>query len=175
MQSYGRSKSFNLGQGRELRETLEDNSLFALRFDTFSNIEDGLVDVFGQNTAEVIIFQAGKSAGIRYYDRILMRAGRKEAILDAIGPLKATRNWGEIAFENLDSESAKGKIIVNGCFERRGEPRIMGCPFFRGYLAGFLSRYFNTEIGITEEVCSPEKCVFLFAPEQNVSSTQAKS
>lgn len=155
-----------LGQEWALRDMLEERHLFAMRFDTFRDIGDGLVEVFGVEVATVILYQAGRSAGTQYYERALRRAGSKEALLKSVGLFKEWRGWGEITFVDVNGDEATGKVIVTNCFECKAGAKTRGCPFFRGYFAGFLSRFFGREICVTQQQPCTDGCVFPFMPSK---------
>lgn len=147
---------------------------FAMRFDTFGAIGDGLVGVFGVEVATVILYQAGRSAGASYYDRVLGRVESKESLLEAVGSFKARRGWGEVSFVDVDEDEVTGRVVIKDCFESKAGAKTRGCPFLRGYFAGFLTRYFEIEVCVVQERSAVDECVFPFMPSKFRHETPVK-
>jgi predicted hydrocarbon binding protein len=147
---------------------------FSLRYITWSNLEDSLIDHLtfytSPGTAMRVIHDIGETCGRRSYRRIMERYQplSKSALLETIREIKAEQRWGIIDFQGLDLENQQGMIIVKNSFEAKEREKTQPfCHFFRGYLSGFLSHVFDRAITVVEEAClakGDQHCQFKVTP-----------
>ncbi len=144
---------------------------FEFRFVTFQDLKSSLVRIFG-SPARAIVYDAGIEPGRRSFDRMVNETKSKEEVLKLLVSRKAGQNWGMISVESLDWQTNSGRISIQDCFEARGRKETQlsvepSCDFFKGYLAGFLSALFRSDVKVIEERCmamGDALCVFAFRP-----------
>jgi len=139
---------------------------FIFRYETFGDLESALEDVFTHSATSSILYVAAEGCGRRSFQRIMQKANSKEEALQRLIDLKKRERWGNIQFQQLDLKKASGKVIIQDSFEtiarKTSKP---SCHFFRGFLAGVLSEFFQKKITVVEERCAgegAESCEFTF-------------
>jgi predicted hydrocarbon binding protein len=138
--------------GEVSEKSLKDS--FLMQFETFGQIENALELIFSPSAASVILHTAAMKCGVYSYKKISKRAKTKQNILIDLSKLKSKEKWGKISFTGVDFKRGNGKIKIEDSFEtvaRKGNN--LGCYFFRGFLAGFLSELFEKSILVVEEKC----------------------
>ena len=137
-----------------------------LSFETISEIESALEEIFSPSAASVILCTAAKKSGANLCKKIMKKAGTKEKALHYFSKLKNNENWGKLSFQNIDFTKASGTIIITDSFESIARKTIQPCcHIFRGFLEGFLSQLFGKTIEVTEEKCAGKgdpHCEFIF-------------
>ena len=157
-----------------MKELLETNGGFFLRFETFAEIWESLENVLSPTAQAVIKTSMGKFCGERSYHRMAREIRSKREALQFLSQWKSQENWGELAFHEIDFERKMGKIIVKKSFEARTLSKnheSAKCHFFNGFFRGFLTELFNKPIMVTEEKCVAKgdpQCEFRFAPTINL-------
>jgi len=153
-----------------MKELLEKNGGFFLRFETFAEIWESLENLFSPTAQAVIKTSMGKLCGERSYHRIARKIGSKREALQYLSQWKSQENWGELSFHEINFERKTGKIIVKKSFETRPlstSYESSQCHFFNGFFRGFLTELFGKPIMVTEEKCVAKgdpQCEFRFAP-----------
>jgi len=150
-----------------------------LKFETFGEIKLALEEIFSPPAAAVILYEAARKCGVRSCERIMKKTRMKEEVLRRLSKLKNEENWGKISFRNIDFEKASGRVLIADSFEAAAhKSKQSSCHFFRGFLAGFLSRLFERKsITVIEEKCTArgdEHCEFRFASSIILYAEQAK-
>ena len=147
----------------------ERDKTFALRFVTFQELKSSLLKVFGPS-ASAIVYDAGIEPGRKSCLRLLKACKTNEEILAVLVNRKASQNWGRLVFDNVDWQGHSGKVFVVKSFESREiQSREPSCYFFKGYLVGFLSELFQTEVAVSENRCEAigdHRCEFAFREPQ---------
>jgi len=138
-----------------------------LSFETISEIESALEEIFSPSAASVILCTATKKTGANLCKKIMKRARTKDKALHYVSKLKNIENWGKLSFQNIDYTKGSGKIIITDSFESIARKTTRPCcHIFRGFLEGFLSELFGKTITITEEKCAGKgdpHCEFTFS------------
>jgi len=141
-------------------------SHFLFSFETFSEIESALEEIFSPSASSVILRTAAIKSGANSCKKIMKNAGTKEKALNHLSELKGKENWGKLSFENVDITNGSGKVIIIDSFETVARKTTQPCcHLFRGFLEGFLSELFGKKIEITEEKCAGKgdrHCELLF-------------
>lgn len=140
-----------------------------MRFKTFSEIKEGLKEIFGTAGSTIIYLEAVKAGRMACRRRVDV-AGSREAALKLLVEDKARQNWGEISFENLDMEKGSGKILIKNSLETRTTKSDKPvCYFFKGYLVGFLTELLQREVSLSEDRCAAKgdsHCEFTLSIEK---------
>jgi predicted hydrocarbon binding protein len=148
-----------------LRAVLEKDGSIAMHFATFQGLKASLFKVFG-STATAIIYDAGTEPGRRSFLTLMRDCKTKKDVLELLIQYKANENWGDVEFHNINWQGHSGKVSVARCFESRGvQSGDSQCYFFKGYLAGFLSELFASEVTVVEVRCNAKGdalCEFAF-------------
>jgi len=138
-----------------------------LSFETISEIESALEEIFSPSAASTILCTIAKKNGANSCKKIMKRAGTKDKALNYLSKLKNIENWGKLSFQNIDFKSGSGKIKIIDSFESIARKTTQPCCHtFRGFLEGFLSELFGKTIKITEEKCAGKgdpHCEFTFS------------
>jgi len=150
-----------------------------LRFETFGEIKLALEEIFSPSAAAVILYESARKCGMRSCERIMKKTRMKEEVLRRLYKLKKKENWGKISFRNIDFKKASGRVLIADSFEAVAHKSKQSiCHFFRGFLAGFLSRLFEGKsITVIEEKCAArgdKNCEFRFASSIALYAEQAK-
>lgn len=136
-----------------------------MHFATFQGLKASLFKVFGP-TATSIIYDAGIEPGRRSFLTLMKDCKTKKDVLELLIQYKANENWGDVRFHNMDWQGHSGKVSVARCFESRGvQSGDSQCYFLKGYLTGFLSELFLTEVTMVEVRCNAKGdalCEFTF-------------
>ena len=147
------------------RAALERDGSFVMHFATFQGLKASLFKVFGP-TATSIIYDAGIEPGRRSFLTLMKDCKTKKDVLELLIQYKANENWGDFKFHNMDWQGHSGKVSVARCFESRGvQSGDSQCYFLKGYLTGFLSELFLTEVAMVEARCNAKGdalCEFTF-------------
>lgn len=145
-----------------------------LSFETISEIESALEEIFSPSAASTILCTIAKKTGANLCEKIMKKAGAKEKALNYLSKLKKIENWGKLSFQNMVPAKASGKIIIIDSFESIARKTTQPCcHIFRGFLEGFLSELFGKTITITEEKCAgkgDEHCEFIFGLAEPLST-----
>jgi len=135
-----------------------------LSFETISDIESALKEIFSPSAASTILCTIAKKSGANTCKKIMKKT--KEKTLNYLSKLKNHENWGRLSFQNVDFTNGSGKAVIIDSFEsiicKTTQPC---CHLFRGFLEGFLSELFGKTIEITEEKCAgkgDQHCEFIF-------------
>jgi len=138
-----------------------------LSFETISEIESALEEIFSPSAASTILCIIAKKTGANSGEKIMKKTGTKEKALKYLSKLKNNENWGELSFQNIDYTKGSGKIIIIDSFESIARKTTQPCcHIFRGFLEGFLSQLFGKTIEVTEEKCAGKgdpHCEFTFS------------
>lgn len=150
------------------KASLSKGVLFS--FETISEIESALEEIFSPSAASTILYTIAKKNGANSCNKIIKRAKTKEKALNYLSKLKNSENWGKLSFQNIDFRKGSGKIIVIDSFESIARKTTQPCcHLFRGFLEGFLSELLGKNIGIKEEKCAGKgdpHCEFTFSYER---------
>jgi len=137
-----------------------------LSFETISEIESVLEEIFSPSAASTILCTAAKKGGANLCKKIMKKAKTKEKALHYLSKLKNNENRGKLSFQNIDFANGSGKVIIINSFESIARKITQPCcHIFRGFLEGFLSQLFGKTIEITEEKCAGKgdpHCEFIF-------------
>tara|TARA_B100001971_G_C18199900_1_gene543888 strand:- start:406 stop:885 length:480 start_codon:yes stop_codon:yes gene_type:complete len=148
-----------------IHETLDKLHGFVFRFETWANVKDSLVEAYGAE-AESVLFKAAINAGRRSAHRRLEVARDKKEALKLLTAFKVSQNWGKIVFSKINFRKKKGTIHIIDSFEANKIKSLKPiCHFFKGYLNGFLSEFFQEDIWIDENKCKAQgedQCEFIF-------------
>ena len=135
-------------------------------FETLSEIESALEEIFSPSAATVILYTAAIRSGANSCKKIMKNARTKEKTLNHLAKLKNDENWGKLSFQNIDFAKRSGKVIIIDSFETKVRKTTQPCcHLFRGFLEGFLSELFGKTIEVTEEKCAgkgDKHCEFAF-------------
>lgn len=149
---------------RTKKNSPDEGVLFS--FETFSEIESALEEIFSPSAASVVLHSVAIKAGANSCKRIMQKAKTRETALNHLSELKGEENWGKLSFENVNIANGSGKVIIIDSFETIARKTDQPCcHLFRGFLEGFLSELFGKKIEITEEKCAgkgDEHCEFTF-------------
>jgi len=153
-----------------INETLDKCHGFIFRFETWANVKDSLVEAYGAE-ADSVLFKAAINAGRRSAHRRLEVARDKKEALKLLTAFKVSQNWGKIVFSKINFKTKKGTIHIIDSFEANKIKSLKPvCHFFKGYLHGFLSEFFQQDMWITEHICKAQgvhQCEFTFYPKKN--------
>jgi len=146
------------------KRSLDKGVLFS--FETLSEIESALEEIFSPSAASVILRTAAKRSGEKTCKKIMKNAGTKEKALNHLVKLKNDENWGKLSFQNIDFAKKPRKVIIIDSFETVARKTTQPCcHLFIGFLEGFLSELCGKPIEITEEKCAgkgDKHCEFTF-------------
>lgn len=139
---------------------------FLVRFETLNDIRSALEEIFSPSVASLVLYEAGKKCGRRSCERVLEKNSTIAKLLNDLSKLKREEKWGKISFRDMDLKKETGKILIEDSFETMTS-RNNKCDwsFFKGFLAGFLSKLFNKDITVVDGNYDKEKArrEFIFA------------
>jgi predicted hydrocarbon binding protein len=133
---------------------------FSFQFETFRDMEEALELIFSPSAASLILFTAAVRCGTQCFKRTAKRVNKRQDAFLYLAELKREENWGDLSFREVNFERGTGTIRVANSFEtvamKREETSRTSqpcCHFLRGFLAGFLSEFFQRTLTVTEEKC----------------------
>lgn len=148
------------------------------RFETIGEIGSALEALLSPSVASVVVHELARKCGMSLCKRIMEGTKTGEGALRHLCTLKSEENWGKLSFHDVDPEKGSGRVLITDSFEtvarKRDQP---SCHFFKGFLAGFLSKLFGKPITVVEEKCAAkgdERCEFRFADSLIFSAEEAK-
>ena len=144
---------------------LGQGALFS--FETISEIESALEEIFSPSAASTILCTIAKKSGTNSCKKTMKKAQTKEKALNYLSRQKTSENWGKLSFQNIDFKNPSGKIIIIDSFETIARKTTQPCcHIFKGFLEGFLTELFEKTIEVTEEKCAgkgDKHCEFTFS------------
>jgi len=147
--------------------TVLDERSIVMKIKTIVGSFNRLYEKFGSG-ASFILYEMGKGAG---EDKVKTLNERYD--LDKLTAMKVilaertAKGWGISKIEKFDEEKVEIIITVQELFECapfKGKNRDAKSQFFRGYLAGTLSRLFNKPVSVIETECiakGDQNCKFV--------------
>lgn len=146
-------KVLTLGE-LNLKEILEGDNGFFLKFETFAEMKKALEVIFATG-ATVIIATIAKPCGRRIGKEIMEKAKTRKEALDQLAALLNKQNWGVLSFFDVDLKKGSGRAIVENSFEaRKCRSKTPRCHFFANFIAGFMSELFAKNFTVKEEKCA---------------------
>ena len=122
--------------------------------ETFVNLQKDAEKILGFDGASVLLYEAGKKAGMRWINRFSKKWGLKEKkFIEAVQNFYAELGWGKFSVE----EDNKNELVVRveNSFIARGygNSEVVVCHFLRGYNAGLAEVLKGKDIDAEEVRC----------------------
>lgn len=136
--------------------------------ETFVNLQKDAEKILGIDGASVLLYEAGKKAGIRWIDRFRSEWGLKDGkFIEAVENFYAELGWGLFSVEEDNGNELV--IRVNNAFIARGygTSEVAVCHFMRGYNAGLAQVLKGKSIDAEETRCAAKGddcCEFVMKP-----------
>ena len=143
------------------------NEVILLGRGTFVELQKGVEELL-ENQADAIFYEAGIRSGRETEETLDTELGAKddELIVKAFLALEEDGlGWFKIKELSFDSKTRRGSVTVFNSFisNTYGKAKKPVCHFIAGFIAGFISIIWDTEIECEETACSSvsgEYCVF---------------
>ncbi len=123
--------------------------------ETFVSLQKDAEKILGFDGASVLLYEAGKKAGLRWINRFSKEWGLKDnRFIEAVQNFYAELGWGKFSVE----ENSKNELAVRveNSFTARGygKSEVGVCHFLRGYNAGLAEVLKGNEIDAEEVKCA---------------------
>ncbi len=133
--------------------------------ETFVNLQKDAEKILGSDGASVLLYEAGKKAGLRWINRFSKEWDLKDKkFIEAVQNFYAELGWGKFSIE----ENNKNELVVRveNSFIARGYgiSEVSVCHFLRGYNAGLAEVLKGKDIDAEEVRCiakGDEFCEFV--------------
>ncbi|MFZ2410577.1 MAG: 4-vinyl reductase [Candidatus Methanoperedens sp.] len=123
--------------------------------ETFVNLQKDAEKILGHDGASVLLYEAGKKAGLRWINRFRKEWDLKdEKFIDSIQNFYAELGWGKFSVEE---DNGKELVVrVGNSFTARGygNSETPVCHFLRGYNAGLAEVLKGKGIDAEEVKCA---------------------
>jgi len=122
--------------------------------ETFVSLQKDAETILGLEGASVLLYEAGKKAGLRWINRFSKEWGLKDKkFIEAVQNFYAELGWGRFSVE----EDNKNELVVRvkNSFIARGygNSEVPVCHFLRGYNAGLAEVLKDKDIDAEEIRC----------------------
>lgn len=126
-----------------------------MSIETFVSLQKDAETILGFDGASVLLYEAGKKAGLRWINRFSKEWGLKDnKFIEAVQNFYAELGWGKFSVE----ENSKNELVVRveNSFIARGygNSEVPVCHFLRGYNAGLAEVLRGNEIDAEEVKCA---------------------
>ncbi|KCZ71100.1 putative hydrocarbon binding protein (contains V4R domain) [Candidatus Methanoperedens nitroreducens] len=123
--------------------------------ETFVNLQKDAEKILGLDGASVLLYEAGKKAGLRWINRFSNEWGLNDKkFIEAVQNFYAELGWGKFSVE----ENNKNELVVRveNSFIARGygNSEVAICHFLRGYNAGLAEVLKGMDIDAEEVRCA---------------------
>ncbi len=123
--------------------------------ETFVSLQKDAETILGFDGASVLLYEAGKKAGLRWINRFSKEWGLKDKkFIEAVQNFYAELGWGKFSVEE---DNKNGLVVrVENSFIARGYgySDVPVCHFLRGYNAGLAEVLKGNEIDAEEVKCA---------------------
>jgi predicted hydrocarbon binding protein len=123
--------------------------------ETFVSLQKDAETILGSDGASVLLYEAGKKAGLRWINRFSKEWGLKDKkFIEAVQNFYAELGWGKFSVEE---DNKNGLVVrVENSFIARGYgySDVPVCHFLRGYNAGLAEVLKGNEIDAEEVKCA---------------------
>lgn len=143
----------DVAKGRPNLGTSTDVSVYRLMQFT---LRDVLIKEVGVEEAERIFYEAGKSAGTHFYQKLITRKGQAfHEFVEELQEVLSTLKVGILRVEKADMEQLTFTLTVAEDLDCSGLP-VCGeeiCTYDEGFIAGLLLGYTGREFCVKEVDC----------------------
>lgn len=134
---------------------------FVLGVKEWNSLIEKLYDTFG-SSAEVILFEIGKSYGSSSLKEEREMESDRETLINLLSVEARIAGWGKVTAEPKKQEDytvrAHRCVFCSGSTETNH--RQVGCVFLKGVFAGFTETLFNSKSTVVETHCGKDYCEF---------------
>ena len=143
------------------------NRIILLGTGTFVELQKGARDILGKQ-ADAVFYEAGIRSGIEGYNalKIELNMDGNELIKKLFSFTNETGfGWFKVEALNIGPSKKRGSIKVSNSFigDTYGKADKPVCHFIAGFIAGFISSAWGTEVECEETSCAAVKgdyCIF---------------
>jgi uncharacterized protein len=141
-----------VGQGRPNLGSKTDVAVYRLMQFTLRN---ELIKEFGVAATDNVFYQAGKTAGAHFFEKLITRRGEFHEFIEDLQEILRTLGVGILRIEKADLENLAFTITVAEDLDCSGLPVCDEeiCTYDEGFIAGLLSAYANREFTVKEVDC----------------------
>ncbi len=152
---------------------LEGTRWLLLEGAALEKMGDAMREVLGESGGATMLYNTGYATGWEFVGKIEVLLNPRSVAdwLSLLERLFPALGWGRLRFEETNLSRASGIVVCTDLLEtvpyikKRSGDKV--CHFFRGCLAGVLSRVADRPILVSEECCQAigdEKCMFELKP-----------
>jgi predicted hydrocarbon binding protein len=142
----------NVAEGRpNLGQTTEVSVYRLMQF----TLRDVLIKEFSVEVADRIFYDAGKTAGKHFYDKLITKRDTFHEFVENLQELLRDMKVGILRVEEADLENLTFKITVAEDLDCSGLPVCDEeiCTYDEGFIAGLLTSHTNREFNVKEVDC----------------------
>jgi predicted hydrocarbon binding protein len=135
---------------------IADERVVVFRRRAYEALFNGVRTHFG-SAGEAFLYYQGFNVGLKIYDDYVEMAETKrtEDLIKIARAVNMTLGWGITELEELDEKKGKAKVRIYESFEcelgKNSETPYS--HFYRGAIAGLLTRFFRKEVKVKETMC----------------------
>jgi predicted hydrocarbon binding protein len=142
----------NVAEGRpNLGQTTEVSVYRLMQF----TLRDVLIKEFSVEVADRVFYEAGKTAGKHFYDKLITKRDTFHEFVENLQELLRDMKVGILRVEEADLENLTFKITVAEDLDCSGLPVCDEeiCTYDEGFIAGLLTSHTNREFNVKEVDC----------------------
>jgi predicted hydrocarbon binding protein len=142
----------NVGEGRPNLGQMTDVAVYRLMQFT---LRDVLIKEIGVAAADHIFYEAGKTAGRHFYERLITRRGVFHEFVEDLQEVLRNLGIAILRIEKADLEEQTFTITMAEDLDCSGLP-VCGeqiCTYDEGFIAGLLSMHTHREFNVKEVDC----------------------
>ncbi len=142
----------NVAEGRpNLGQTTEVSVYRLMQF----TLRDVLIKEFSVEVADRVFYEAGKTAGKHFYDKLITKRDTFHEFVENLQEMLRDLKVGILRVEEADLENLTFKITVAEDLDCSGLPVCDEeiCTYDEGFIAGLLTSHTNREFNVKEVDC----------------------
>lgn len=123
--------------------------------ETFVNLQKDAEKILGLDGASVLLYEAGKKAGLRWINRFSNEWGLKDKkFIEAVQNFYAELGWGKFSVEENNKNELVVRVENSFIVRGYGNSETAICHFLRGYNAGLAEVLKGMDIDAEEVRCT---------------------
>ena len=123
--------------------------------ETFVSLQKDAETILGSDGASVLLYEAGKKAGLRWINRFSRKWGLKDKkFIEAVQNFYAELGWGKFSVEETGNNELVVRVENSFTARGYGNSEVPVCHFLRGYNAGLAEVIKGKDIDAEEVQCA---------------------
>ncbi len=126
--------------------------------ETFVNLQKDAEKILGFDGASVLLYEAGKKAGMRWINRFSKEWSLKDKkFIEAVQDFYAELGWGKFSVEEDNKNELTIRVENSFIARGYGNSDVPVCHFLRGYNAGLAEVLKGNKIDAEEVECAAKE------------------